>query len=120
MTLPFRLRVISSAEERVAVVGSAESDSDATAVVWLVVEVEVEGLLLKPLRGIQPFSPLCIVDTGPRSVAVPFAVAASLFDVLVEAGVDSVLVRPGDEVERVRAGGSAGGGVSERCRWVWV
>lgn len=45
-----------------------------------------------------------------------FVLAASL----VDAGVASVLVRPGDEVERVRAGGSAGGGVSERCRCVWV
>lgn len=123
IALAVRLRVIASVEEWVTVAGSA----DSAVLVVVVVSVLVVGSQLTPLRGIQPFSALCIAEVGadgwPRSVPVPVlalvSVAASLAVLAVGADAN-VLVRPGDEVERVRAGGSDGGAVSERCRWLWV
>lgn len=111
-------RVIASAELLTTDGSSTDSDS-AVVLVFVVTDVEVRGLLLSPLPGIQPFSALCMEDVGAVAngcdtpVLALVAVAASV-EPLAGTKLERVLVRPGEEVERVRTGGRAGGGVSER------
>lgn len=86
--------------------GASSADSDSAGEMVVGIVVAVRGSLLRPLRGIQPLSPLCIVDVA--------AAAGWPRSVLAGAVMDRVFVRPGDDVERVRTGGGVGGGVSER------
>lgn len=96
------------------------ADSDSAALLLVLIVVEVWGSLLRPLPGIQPLSPLSMVDVAVDGCARSVPAVAAVLEIEAGAAFARVLVRPGDEVERVRAGGRAGGAVSERCRWVWV